>query len=36
MINSKKPMDDFAGPVRGANAVAFAEKWLKEHGDSPR
>lgn len=31
MNNGKNPIDDFAGRVRGKDAVAFAEKWLKEH-----
>jgi hypothetical protein len=32
MHDGKNPVDDFAGRVRGKDAVAFAEKWLKEHG----
>lgn len=32
MNNGKNPIDDFAGRVRGTDAVAFAEKWMKEHG----
>jgi hypothetical protein len=32
MNNGKNPIGDFAGRVRGANAVAFAKKWLQEHG----
>ena len=32
MNNGKNPISDFEGRVRGANAVAFAKKWLQEHG----
>lgn len=32
MNNGKNPVGDFEGHVRGKDAVAFAEKWLKEHG----
>jgi hypothetical protein len=32
MNNGKNPVGDFEGRVRGKDAVAFAEKWLKEHG----
>ena len=32
MNNGKNPVGDFEGKVRGKDAVAFAEKWLKEHG----
>jgi len=32
MNNGKNPIDDFAGRVRGKDAVAFGERWLKEHG----
>jgi hypothetical protein len=32
MNNGKNPIDDFQGRVRGKDAIAFAEKWLKEHG----
>lgn len=32
MNNGKNPIGDFEGRVRGKDAVAFAEKWLKEHG----
>jgi hypothetical protein len=32
MNNGKNPISDFEGRVRGKDAVAFAEKWLKEHG----
>ena len=28
MNNGKNPIDDFAGRVRGKDAVAFAEEWL--------
>jgi hypothetical protein len=33
MNNGKNPIGDFEGRVRGKDAVAFAEKWLKEHGN---
>lgn len=33
MNNGKNPIGDFAGRVRGSDAVVFAKKWLKEHGD---
>ena len=32
MHDGKNPVDNFAGHVRGKDAVEFAEKWLKEHG----
>ncbi|HMH42951.1 MAG TPA: HEAT repeat domain-containing protein, partial [Pyrinomonadaceae bacterium] len=32
MNNGKNPIGDFEDRVRGKDAVAFAEKWLKEHG----
>jgi len=32
MNNGKNPVGDFEGNLRGKDAVAFAEKWLKEHG----
>ena len=32
MHDGKNPVDDFEGRVRGKDAVAFAEKWLQEHG----
>jgi len=32
MNNGKNPISDFEGRIRGADAVAFAKKWLKEHG----
>lgn len=32
MNNGKNPIGDFAGRVRGRDAITFAEKWLKEHG----
>ena len=32
MNNGKNPVGDFEGRVRGKDAAAFAEKWLKEHG----
>jgi hypothetical protein len=32
MNNGKNPIGDFEGRVRGKDAVAFAERWLKEHG----
>ncbi|HBB95232.1 MAG TPA: hypothetical protein DC054_07555 [Blastocatellia bacterium] len=32
MNDGKNPIGDFEGRVRGKDAVAFAEKWLKEHG----
>lgn len=32
MNNGKNPIVDFAGRIRGSDAVAFAKKWLKEHG----
>jgi len=32
MNNGKNPIGDFEGRVRGKDAVAFAEKWLKAHG----
>jgi hypothetical protein len=35
MNNGKNPIDDFNGRVRGSNAVAFAKKWLQEHGTVP-
>jgi len=36
MNNGKNPIGDFEGRIRGANAVAFAKKWLQEHGaDQP-
>ena len=31
MNNGKNPISDFEGRIRGADAVAFAKKWLKEH-----
>ena len=31
MNNGQNPIGDFEGRLRGANAVAFAKKWLKEH-----
>jgi hypothetical protein len=32
MNNGKNPISDFEGRIRGSDAVAFAKKWLKEHG----
>jgi hypothetical protein len=32
MNNGKNPIEDFAGRVRGKDAIVFGEKWLKEHG----
>ena len=32
MNNGKNPIEDFAGRLRGADAVTLAKKWLKEHG----
>jgi hypothetical protein len=32
MNNGKNPITDFDGRIRGSIAVAFAKKWLKEHG----
>jgi hypothetical protein len=32
MNNGKNPIGDFEGRTRGSDAVAFAKKWLKEHG----
>jgi len=32
MHDGKNPVDNFAGRVRGKDAVTFAEQWLKEHG----
>ena len=32
MNDGKNPIGDFEGRIRGKDAVAFAEKWLKEHG----
>jgi hypothetical protein len=32
MHDGKNPVDNFAGRVRGKDAVTFAENWLKEHG----
>ena len=32
MNNGKNPIGDFEGRIRGSDAVAFAKKWLKEHG----
>lgn len=31
MNNGRNPIDDFAGRIRGKDAVEFAEKWLKEN-----
>jgi hypothetical protein len=31
MHDGKNPVDNFAGRVRGKDAVAFAETWLKAH-----
>jgi hypothetical protein len=32
MNNGQNPIGDFEGRKRGSDAVAFAKKWLKEHG----
>jgi len=32
MANGKNPIEDFDGRHRGSDAVAFAKKWLTEHG----
>jgi hypothetical protein len=35
MNNGKNPIGDFEGRIRGSDAVAFAKKWLREHGTKP-
>jgi hypothetical protein len=32
MHNGNNPIHDFAGRTRGSDAVAFAKKWLQDHG----
>jgi hypothetical protein len=32
MANGKNPIDDFEGRRRGSDALAFANKWLKDAG----
>lgn len=32
MRDGKNPINDFAGRIRGQDAVEFAQKWLKENG----
>jgi hypothetical protein len=36
MNNGKDPIEDFAGRIRGADAVAFAKKWLKDNEDGQK
>ena len=34
MNNGQNPIQDFAGRIRGSEAVIFAKTWLKQHGAS--